>query len=223
MSETFDPARLRCVAQGNEPFLELLPEGFSDLFQIVRFSNEQGIECGKGLKALGRVATDFLYSGPKALEDAIAFYWSSSRGLRVPLKPGEFNLTGEKERPKKVSEFTAPESEEWTQFLAGLDPSDSSITRDTAVVGLSTLRIDLESKIGGVSKYALSPDENALVFDRTKNILIGTPFIIARSILPDMTAEEAGKIFSIPQEQYPGLVNEFVERAQGPIFEPPAL
>ncbi|MBW3569410.1 hypothetical protein KY385_04740 [Candidatus Parcubacteria bacterium] len=221
MSETFDAAKLRRVAQGNEAFVELLPEGVLELFQIVRFSTEQGVECGNGLKTLGKVATNFLHSGPKVLEDTIAFDWSSTHGLFVPLQAGEFNLRGQNERPKKITEYTTQESEEWARFFAGLDPSDSSITRDTAIAGLAALKIDMGSKIGSVSKYALDPGENTLVFDRARDILTGTPFVIATSVLPDMTAVEASRIFSIRQDQHPELVNEFVERAQGPIFEAP--
>jgi hypothetical protein len=223
MSETFEPAHLRHLAQGNEAFTQILPEGFLELFQIIRLSNEQGIECGNGLKALGKVATNFLYSGPKTLESAIAFDWSSAHGLLTPFQLGEFSFSGEKERPKKVTEYTEQEAEEWTRFMDGLDPSNSSITRNTAVAGLCGLTVDMNSKIGTVSKYSLSHGENGLIFDRTRDILLGTPFIIAQSVLPDMTADEANRTFSLRPDQYPEVINEFVERAQGPIFETPGL
>ena len=223
MPEIFNPATLRHIAQGNEAFVHTLPEGVSELFEIIRSSNEQGIECGNGLKALGVVATDFLYAGPKAIENAIAFDWSSANGLQVPLQPGELSLTGKDTRPKKVAEYTDEESEAWARFMDGLDPSDSPITRRTAVMGLAGARVAMNTSIGGVSKYSLSPGENHLIFDRTRNILTGTPFILATSVLPDMTADEASRIFSIGPDQYPQTVDTFVENARGPIFETPGL
>lgn len=223
ISPTFDPDRLRRLALGNEAFIRALPEGFPELFEIVRFGNEQGGELGDGLRALNKVATDFLYSGPKALEDAIAYSWSSARGLRAPYQPDELHLVGDTERPKKVAEYTEQEAAEWERFLDGLDPTDSPITRGTAVAGLSRLRFVMNSRIQTVGKYGLSPGENSLVFSRVKDILVGTPFVIATSMLPDMTADEACTIFPILPDQYPEVVNEFAERAQGPIFEAPGL
>jgi len=219
MSKSFEPSRLRLLAQGNQVFVNTLPEGFLELFDILRFSNEQGMASGKGLERLGKVAAEFLYSGPESLEKVIALHWSSAHNLFVPIKPDEFSLPGTKERPKKIAEYTNEESAAWTRFMEGLDPSASSIiTRETAVMGLCGLRADMDSKIGSAGDYSLSPGESGPVFNRVKAILRGAPFVIAMSVLPDMTSDEASRIFSISQDQYPQLVNEFVEAAQGPII-----
>jgi len=221
MAEAFDPIQFRHFALGNESFISILPEGFNELFQVVRFDREQSIKCGNGIQALAKAATDFLYSGPKSLENAIALDYSRAKDLLVPLKLGEISLSGEKERPKTVSEYTEQELEEWSRFLNGLDPSNDCITRDTAATGLASLTSDMNGRVGAVSKYSLSAGEDRSIFERARSVLIGTPFVIARAVLPDLNSDEASRIFYINPSQHPVLVETFVERAQGPIFEVP--
>ncbi len=218
---TFEPIRLRHLARGEPAFTEALPTGFSNLLEVTRWNYEQGAtQCGRSLKILGKIASDFLHSGPQALEAAIAHDWSSAHGFTVPLSPDDpfAYVLGHTTRPKQPAEYTNKETKAWERFMNGLDPyANNVITRETAIAGIGSLSAGLNYKVGGVSKYA-SPEEDHQVFERAKCILRGTPFVIADLLLPDITDDEARRIFSTQPKEYSRIASAFIATAQGPLF-----
>ena len=217
MLDTFNPAKFRQIAKGGEGFKDAVPEGYRDLLEIIRFEAEGGISCGRGLMQLGNVALETLVSGPQNLRDPIAYEFSERRNMYTAYGPDELTLDGSTQRPKKIIEFTDDETKRWHEYL-DIGSSSDDVSRQAAVGGLLIMYVSMSGKMAGVSKYAADTGENLLLFDRARDVLLATPWVIATEVLPDITPDEVNSIFGLSTPDYQATIKRFVDKADGPLI-----
>ncbi|MEO6761171.1 MAG: hypothetical protein ABI220_02205 [Candidatus Saccharimonadales bacterium] len=219
MSGTFDPNLLRQLASGVDTITRTLPDGYLELLRIVKFSPTNSIEPGEGLATLADIATSFRDSVPETIKKSVAQSWSKSNNLLTPTQPGVTSLSEEYTRPKTEAEYTYEESTMWARFMGGIGSGPNPITRQTAVDALGDLNTGIQHDLSNIREYPPGDGEDRDVFSRAKGILGGTPYIIGRLVLPDMTSIEAHQAYSIDSDQFPDAVDEAIRRAEVSVFE----